>query len=338
MRSVEELEDAMSTPRPRLVEDLAGVDGDLVIIGAGGKLGPSLTRLAVRASREAGSSRRVIAVSRFSDAGLRSQLAAIGAETLCADIGDDAALAALPDADNVIYLVGAKFGTAGNEDNTWYTNTVLPARVMQRYSASRVVALSTGNVYPFVAAATGGCAETVPPNPVGEYAMSCLGRERVISHVAQQRGIGVVVVRLNYAVEMRYGVLVDLASTLVRNEPIDVSMGQVNLVWQGYANEVVLRALRHTASPPLVLNVAGPETVSVRQLASTLALQLGVEVRFIGVESETALLSDASRCHGLFGYPRLALAQLVEHTADWIGAGRPTHGKPTGFNVRDGQF
>ena len=286
----------------------------------------------------AGTGARVIAVSRFSEPGLADSLRGDGAEVIEADITDDAALAALPDAANVVFLVGAKFGTSGREAATWATNTYLPGRVARRFAGRRLVALSTGNVYPLVPVVSGGCVEQTPVDPVGEYAMSCLGRERILSHFAERDGTPLALIRLNYAVEMRYGVLVDLARAILAGEPIDLTMGHANVVWQGYANEVTLRALHHAATPPFVLNVTGPELVSVRQVATALAARMGREPVFTGTEAPTALLSNAQLCHRLFGYPDLPLAELVEYTADWVSEGRPLHGKPTGFQRRDGKF
>jgi len=338
VRSVEDLEDRLSTPRSELVEDLRHVDGDIMVLGASGKLGPSLVRLAVRAVEQAGTGARVLAVSRFGAPGSAEAMRATGAEVIAADIADDRALEELPDARNVVFLVGAKFGSDGNEAGTWETNAYLPGRVARRFASSRISALSTGNVYPLVPVSGGGATEETPPEPVGEYAMSCLGRERVLQAASQQRGTPMSIIRLNYAVEMRYGVLVDIASSIVAGEPVDLTTGFVNVVWQGYANDVTLRALRHASSPPFVLNLTGPETLSVRQVAEQLASSVGKPVTFTGQEAETALLSNASRCHGLFGYPQLTVAELIDATAYWVGAGLPTHGKPTKFQRRDGKF
>lgn len=338
MRTVEELEERLSRPRPELVDDVRKLDGDIVVLGAAGKLGPSLVRLAARAVAEAGTGARVIAVSRFSAPGSADALRAAGAEVVAADIADDDQLAALPDAANVIYLVGAKFGTSGNEAGTWATNAYLPGRVAQRYRDARIVALSTGNVYPLTPVTGGGPTETDPLGPVGEYAMSCLGRERVLTHFAGQNGTPMALIRLNYAIEMRYGVLLDIARAVWAGEPVDVTTGHANVVWQGYANEVTIRGLRHADVPPFVLNVTGPETISVRAVATELAGHLGREVTFTGTEAPSALLSNASRCHGLFGYPDLTLAELTRAVADWVRQEGPVHDKPTGFQKRDGRF
>lgn len=338
MHSVAELEDRLSQPREGLVDDLRKLDGDILVLGAGGKMGPSLVRLALRGVAAAGTGARVIAVSRFSEPGLADSLREAGAEVVAADVADDAALRALPDAPNVVYLVGTKFGTSGREHATWATNAYLPGRVASRYAGARVAALSTGNVYPLVPVVSGGCTERTPVGPVGEYAMSCLGRERVLAHFADRDGTAVALIRLNYAVETRYGVLVDIARAIVAGEPVDVTTGQVNLVWQGYANEVTLRSLRHAANPPFVLNVTGPELASVRQLAAALGERLGREPVIAGEEAATAALANAQRCHGLFGYPDVPLAELVDWTAAWVAADLPVHGKPTHFQTRDGRF
>lgn len=338
MRSIAELEDRLSQPSEGLVADLRELDGDLVILGAGGKLGPSLVRLALRGIEAAATATTVHAVSRFSQPGLAEELAGLGAQVVNADITDDQALAGLPDAANVVFLVGAKFGTVGQEHLTWATNAYLPGRVAQRYRASRIAALSTGNVYPLTSVGDGGATEQTPVGPVGEYAMSCLGRERIFSHFAELHGTPLALIRLNYAVEMRYGVLVDLATAIHTGAEIDLTTGHANIVWQGYANEVTLRSLLHAASPPFVLNVTGPETVSIRQVAEDLAELIGKPAQFTGSEAQTSLLSNAGRCHGLFGYPQVPLAELVEHTAAWVTAGLPLLGKPTKFQRRDGKF
>jgi nucleoside-diphosphate-sugar epimerase len=332
--TVAELEARLAEPSPGLTADLAELDGDLMILGAGGKLGPSLVRLALNAG-----AKRVIAVSRFSEPGLADALTAEGADVVRADVADERALKDLPDARNVVFLVGAKFGTSGREYNTWFTNAYLPGRVAERFRDSRIAALSTGNVYPLVPVTSGGATEDSPTGPVGEYAMSCLGRERVFEHFSEKYGTQLALIRLNYAVEMRYGVLVDLAQKVLTGTPIDLATGQVNVVWQGYANEVTLRALKHASSaPPYVLNVTGPELISVRQAATALGRALGKEPVFTGQEAPTALLSNAGKCHRAFGYPTLTPDELIEHTAAWVAGGGPLLGKPTKFERRDGQF
>lgn len=335
MRTTAELEERLARPSAGLVEDLGRLDGDVMILGAGGKLGPSLVRLALNATR---GDRRVIAVSRFSEPGLAQALADDGATVVPADVADERALRDLPDAPNVVFLVGAKFGTQGREHATWFTNAYLPGRVADRFRNSRIAALSTGNVYPLVPVTSGGSTEDSPVGPVGDYAMSCLGRERVLTHFSETYGTPLALIRLNYAVELRYGVLVDLAQKVLAGEPVDLTTGQANVVWQGYANEVTLRSLTLAAAPPYVLNVTGPELISVRQAALALGELLGKEPVFTGEEAPTALLSNAGRCHRLFGYPELTPAELVEHTARWVAEGGPLLGRPTKFERRDGRF
>jgi nucleoside-diphosphate-sugar epimerase len=335
MRSVAELEVRLSDPSATLVADLARLDGDIMVLGAGGKLGPSLTRLALRASRNG---RRIIAVSRFSDATLADGIKAEGAEIINADITDEASLATLPDVRNIIFLVGSKFGSTGREADTWYTNAYLPGRVAERFKAARIVALSTGNVYPFTVVGSGGPSETTPAGPVGEYAMSCLGRERVMTRFARRNNTPLAIIRLNYAVEMRYGVLIDIASAVLAGLPVDVTMSAVNVIWQGYANAVILRSLLHATPDPFLVNLAGPETLSIRQLAAEFGDLLGVEPSYSGTEAPTALLSNSAKCMRLFGYPDVSLGELCEWTAHWVKAGLPLLGKPTGFQQRDGRF
>jgi nucleoside-diphosphate-sugar epimerase len=335
VRTTAELEERLARPSAGLVDDLSGLDGDILILGAGGKLGPSLVRLALNATN---GDRRIIAVSRFSEPGLAESLAEDGATVVSADVADEQALCDLPDAPNVVFLVGAKFGTQGREHATWFTNAYLPGRVADRFRHSRIAALSTGNVYPLVPVTSGGSTEDSPTGPVGDYAMSCLGRERVLTHFSETYGTPLSLVRLNYAVELRYGVLVDLAQKVLAGEPVDLSTGQVNVVWQGYANEVTLRSLALAAAPPYLLNVTGPELLSVRRIALDLGAALGKEPVFTGEEAPTALLSNAGRCHRLFGYPELTPAELIEHTARWVADGGPLLGKPTKFERRDGRF
>ena len=336
--SVEELEERLSRPRSELIDDLRGIDGDLIVLGAAGKMGPTLVRLAVRAVAEAGTGARVMAVSRFSTPGSAEAMRATGAEVIPADITDGAALQALPDAANVIYLVGAKFGTVGHEADTWATNTYLPGRVAQRYAGSRMVALSTGNVYPLSTPASGGPTEDHLLDPVGEYAMSCLGRERILSHFAAKYTSPLALIRLNYAIEPRYGVLVDIASKVREATPIDVTMGHVNVIWQGYANEVILRSLRHAAVPPFILNLTGAETVSVREVAEAFGRRFGTDVTITGAEAETALLSDATRCRELFGASEVSTEEMISMISEWLDAELPLLGKPTKFESRDGRF
>ncbi|MFD4635809.1 NAD-dependent epimerase/dehydratase family protein [Lentzea sp. NPDC058436] len=327
-----DLEEELSRPSPALVAEAAGW-GDVVVLGAGGKTGSGIAGMAARAG-----SGTVRAVSRWSDEDSRARVAAQGVDIVTADLGDPAAVASLPDADTVIFLVGAKFGTAGAPSQAWMTNTVLPAYVADRYPKARIVALSTGNVYGMTAPVTGGSVETDEPRPDGDYAITCLGREQVFTHAARTRGTPVALIRLNYACEPRYGVIADLARKLVAGQPIDLTTGAVNVVWQRYANEVVLRSIGHASDAPFVLNLTGPETASVRSIAVRLAARLGVEPSFTGYLPETSLLSDATTCHELFGYPDRTLGQLIDLQASWLSGGGALWAKPTKFERRDGRF
>ena len=338
IRTVEELEEQLARPSTALVEYMAALEGDLLVLGAGGKMGPSLVRMACNAIRAAGVDKRVTAVSRFGNTRLREELEAAGAHTVARDLLQPGALEDLPVARNVVYMVAMKFGTSGSEHLTWAQNAFLPGLVAQRFRESRFVAFSTGNVYPLVPVTSGGSKEEDPTGPVGEYAQSCLGRERLFEYASHQYGTEVLLFRLNYAVELRYGTLVDIALAVRDGEPIDVSMGHLNLIWQRDANEMALRSLALASSPPAILNVTGPETVSVRRVAHMLGERLGREPLLVGEEQDTALLSNAGRAHRLFGYPSVPLEELLDLVADWIGSGGETLGKPTKFSVRSGRF
>ncbi|MGW5639608.1 NAD-dependent epimerase/dehydratase family protein [Streptomyces sp. NPDC003832] len=339
--TVAELEGELARPGPELSAEAADWPaGRILVLGAGGKTGAGISVMARRALDAAGrTDTEVVAVSRWSSPAVADRLRERQVRTLRADLSDPAVCDTLPDADAVVHLVGAKFGTADAPERAWMTNTVLPALVARRYRGARTVALSTGNVYAMTAPVTGGARETDPPAPVGDYAVTCLGREQVFRHAAAEFGTPVALIRLNYAVEPRYGVLADLARTLLRGEPVDLGTGAVNIVWQRYANEVVLRSLSH-AEPgtPFTLNLTGPETLSVRTLAERLAERLDVKADFTGETPDTSLLSDATPCHGRFGYPDRTAAQLIDLQAHWLLAGGETWDRPTRFERRDGRF
>jgi Nucleoside-diphosphate-sugar epimerases len=338
MRTVEELEAKLSEPSEELIRDLASVDGDIIILGAGGKMGPSLAKLAVRAIREGGLNKRVIGVSRFSDAEVREDLERSGVEIISADILNEDELNSLPDAANVIYMVGYKFGTTGKEHLAWAMNAYLPGRVAERYKDSRIVVFSSGNVYPFSSIHGGGADESVPPEPIGEYAQSCLGRERIFTYHSHKNGTPMLIYRLNYAIDMRYGVLLEIARSVYEERAIDLTMGHANVIWQGDANAVALRSLTACTTPPTILNVTGPETMSVRWAAHKFAERFGKEPIFEGAESETALLSNAAESFQRFGYPRVSLLQMIDWIAEWVQAGGKTWNKSTHFQERKGKF
>ena len=334
----EQLEDVMTTPSPEVVEAMAGLDGDLLILGVGGKMGPTLARLTRRALDQAGRSSRVIGVARFSSPGVRERLESFGIETITADLLDAGALAALPDAANVIYLAARKFGSTGDEPFTWIMNVYLPALVAQRYRDARIVALSTGNVYPLAPIESDGPTEEHSPGPVGEYAQSCLGRERMFQHFSGRHGTPVTLIRLNYAIDLRYGVLLDIATKVHAGRPIPLAMGHANVIWQGDANAAILRSFGHCASPPFILNLTGRETVSVRRLGQEFGRRFGTTPVFHGTEEPSALLSNASRYVRIMGPPRVPLEQMIAWTAHWVQIGGPTLDKPTHFEARDGKF
>ncbi|MBB6052398.1 NAD-dependent epimerase/dehydratase family protein [Armatimonas rosea] len=333
--TIDELEERLSEPTPAVVAALDALDGDFLILGAAGKMGPTLARMAKRA---VGKKRRVIAVSRFSDPATRAALELAEVETIGADLLDVDALLALPDVENIVFMAGMKFGATGNEPLTWAMNSFLPGLVCQRFTTSRIAAFSTGNVYPLTPLHQGGSVEADAPGPVGEYAQSCLGRERIFEYFANTYETPVSLLRLNYAVELRYGVLCDLARKVWEGTPISVAMAAVNVVWQGDANAWALQSLAHASSPAAIFNLAGPEQLSVRRLATQLGKLLGKEPHFEGEEAPLALLSNGQKAHRVFGYPTVPIEQVLEWTAAWIKNGGPTLGKPTKFEVRDGKF
>ena len=332
------LEDALSAPSPGTLDALRSTPGDIVVLGAAGKMGPTLARMARRALDALGRRDRVVAVSRFSHASGERALNEHGIETIRCDLLDRNAVAALPDAPNVVFMAGQKFGTRDAPSATWAMNVVVPAMAAERYAASRIVAFSTGNVYPLTPVATGGAREGDLPSPVGEYAMSCLGRERIFEDASARRGTRVAIVRLNYAVDLRYGVLVDIAQRIVRGEAIDLRMGYANVIWQGDANDWALRCLAHASAPPFVVNVTGRETLSVRTMAARLGELLGRAPVLTGMEAPDALLSNAALAHSMFGEPSMSTSTLIELVAAWQLAGKPVLGKPTHFEERTGAF
>ncbi len=338
IRDVGHLEDLLSEPASGVVETLARMEGDLLLLGVGGKMGPTLARMARRASEQAGVRRRIVGVSRFGGGGLEASLQAHGIETIRCDLLDPEQVRVLPDAANVVFMAGMKFGSTGQEARTWAMNAYLPALVCQRYRKSRIVAFSTGNVYGLCPVLRGGSLETDPLRPVGEYAMSAVGRERMFEYFSRTLDIPMVLLRLNYATELRYGVLVDLARRVQAQEPIDLTMGHLNSIWQGDANAMSLQAFSRVASPPQVINLAGPELLSVRRLAEQFGRLLDRPVTFEGSESADAFLSNGQRGHQWFGYPRVPVGQMVKWIADWVRRGGENLGKPTHFEVRDGNY
>jgi len=330
-----ELDDLLSAPRAETSAALDACPGDIVILGAGGKMGPSLARMAARARTD---SRRVIAVSRWSSAAAERALNDAGVETLRCDLLDPNAVARLPDAANVIFMAGQKFGTAEAPAMTWAINTIVPAHCADRYRESRIVAFSTGNVYPLTPIDLGGSREDDPLGPVGEYAASCLGRERIFEFYAMHHRTRIAIVRLNYAIALRYGVLVDIALKVNRGEPVSVEMGYVNVIWQGDANRIALECLRLASTPPFVVNVTGADIISVREIAEWFGERFGKRARFVGTEGADALLSNTSRMRETFAAPEVSLDQMREWVAQWIEEGGSLLGKATNFEARDGRF
>lgn len=336
--SEECLEELLSRPSNADIEFLRRLKGDVLVLGAGGKMGPSLCVRIRRASDQAGTVRRVVAVSRFSGSNIESRLQDAGVEILRRDLLDPDSLLSVPDCENVYFLAGRKFGSTERLDLTWAMNAWVPAVVASRYREARVLVYSTGNVYPFVPAGSLGSVETDAPAPVGEYAQSCLGRERLFEYFSHAYGTQCLFFRLNYAVDLRYGVLVDLATKVWNGTAISLSVPRFNVIWQGDANSYALRALGHCSSPPSVLNVTGRETVLVRDAAEWFGRRFGREVAFSGSEGTLSLLSDASACHRLLGPPDTTLPTLMEWVAHWIECGGRTLGKPTKFEATDGRF
>lgn len=339
IQKVAELEERLSRPSDAVVSAVDAIDGDFLILGAGGKMGPSLAKLARRAGDLARTPRRIIAVSRFSNAELHSELLEHGVEAIASDLLERNALKNLPEISNVVFMAARKFGTSGDAHLTWAMNTYLPGLVAERFRHSRIVAFSTGNVYPLRPVSQGGAVETTSVDPIGEYAQSALGRERMFQYASERWGTRITVLRLNYAVELRYGVLVDIGRAVFERRPISLSMPYVNVIWQGDANSWCLRSFAYCQSPPFILNVTGPETLSVREIAIEFGRRLGVEPTFLPEpNNSTALLSDASKANSLFGNPSVTPTEMIEWIAEWILQGGATLNRPTHFQTRNGKF
>jgi nucleoside-diphosphate-sugar epimerase len=338
MKEIELTYKKLLEPSDDLVSEIAELKGDILILGVGGKMGPALARLARQAVDKAGVNKKITGVARFSEPGLKEELNNDGIETIRADLLEDDQLQALPDVKNVLYLAGTKFGTTGKESFTWAMNSYLPGRVAQKFKNSRIVVFSTGNVYPLTPVLMGGADETLTPQPVGEYAQSCLGRERLFQYYSLKNNTPILIYRLNYANDVTYGVLLEVARSVKEKRALNLSMGHVNVIWQGDANEMALRAFRYCAVPSKVLNIAGPETISIRWLAQEFGKLLGETPQFTNHEQDTALLSNAAESYRLFGYPKVPLKKMMELIVDWINEGGKIINKPTHFQERTGQF
>jgi nucleoside-diphosphate-sugar epimerase len=334
-RDIEHLEEVMTSPSDALRGDLEKIDGDFIILGVGGKMGPTLARLAKRAAP----GRRVVGVARFSEKGLREQLVAQGVECIEVDLLDRAQVAALPKLKNVIFMAGRKFGSTGYEDLTWAMNAYVPALVAEAFAGSRIVVFSTGNVYPWVNVLHGGCSESTPAlPPSGTYANSCVARENIFQYFSRTTRTPGRIIRLNYAIDMRYGVLHDVATRVAAGTPINLEAGHVNVIWQGDANAMVLRALAHCTLPSSPLNISGPEHVSIRWLATELGVRLQKIPVFTGVEASQGWLVNTAEAMRLFGYPTVPLAKMIDWVADWVKRDLPSLGKDTHYDSRDGAF
>jgi len=331
---VQALEDEMTRPCDALVRDLGSAPGDIMVLGVGGKMGPTLARMAKRAAP----GRKVVGVARFSQPGLREELQGHGVECIEADLLSREALAALPEAPNIVFMAGRKFGSTGSEWLTWAMNAHVPALVAERFARSRIVAFSTACVYPFVRTDGNGAGEDVPPEaPSGEYANSCVARERMFQHFSHEHRTPGRLLRLSYAIDMRYGVLHDVARKVLKREPIDLAMGHANIIWQGEANDWALRSLAHCDTPTSPLNISGPR-ISIREVAAALGRRLGVQPVLAGTEAPTAWLVDCQEAFRLFGPPRVGLDTMLDWTADWVGRGGDSLGKPTHYEARDGKY
>lgn len=338
IQSITDLDDALSEPTPGVLQTLQRISGDIIVLGAGGKMGPTLTRMIRRGCDAIGDTRRVMAVSRFSSPAAALALQRSGVETITADLTDRQQLHALPDAPNVISLVGQKFGTSDTPDLTWIANTIVPALIAERFATSRIVALSTGCVYPLVPVSEPGCAEDHPLGPPGEYSNSCVGRERVYEYFSKRDQTPIVLVRLCYAIDLRYGVLLDIAQQVYAGNPIDLAMGATHVIWQGDANARIIQCLEHAAVPPVAVNITGLDRLPIRSLATRLAQLLNVNVSFAGIEGPTAWLWDAQRSYDWFGPPTVTLDEMLHAMANWVLRDGETLNRPTHFEVRDGKF
>ena len=337
-QDVQQLEDQLSRPTAEVIDMMARCDSDLVMLGVGGKMGPTMARMARRAMDEAGVQRRVIGVSRFSHPDVREKLEAWGVETISCDLVQREQVCSLPDAGYVIHLAGFKFGASQSPEQLWATNCQVPLLVSNRYQDTPIVAFSTGSLYGLVPVASGGSQEEDQPCPDGEYAMAAVCRENIFRYYSESLQIPMILLRLNYATELRYGVLVDLAQQVLAGKPIDLSMTCFNVIWLSDANAMTLRAMEHCATPARTLNMTGPDILRVPEICQQMGRQLGRAPTWAGEESDLAFLSNSSPAYPLLGHPLVDTETMVRWTADWVGHGRENLGKPTKFQVRDGSY
>ncbi len=338
LENEELLDNLLSRPDAELIEMMKRLPGDIMILGINGKMGLTMGRQAVNAIKAAGVIKQVIGVSRFGDESGRKKLEEWGIRTISCDLLNQDAVKALPKVPNVIFMAGRKFGTGGAEDLTWAMNVLAPAYVGEHFKESRIVAFSTGCVYPLVSAESGGCTEAVTPDPVGDYSQSCLGRERIFSYCARTYGTKVLLFRLNYAIDLRYGVLHDIATQIWNDQPVNNTVGHFNVIWQGDANSFALRSLEHAASPAVPLNITGPETIPVEYIAEKFGRLMDKKITYTGVSGDKCYLNNAAKSFSMFGYPRMALEKMIEMQAEWTKCGGRSLGKPTHFEVNNGKF
>jgi nucleoside-diphosphate-sugar epimerase len=338
MTNINDIYNRLLKPSDALIEDIAKIDGDILLLGVGGKMGPSMAKLAMDAIAIAGLNKKVLGASRFSQPGLQAELEQYGVKTYPVDLLEPEQLASLPEVPNVIYLAGTKFGTTGNESLTWAMNSFLPGLVAEKFKNSRIVVFSTGNVYPLTPVIAGGATEEMPAAPVGEYAQSCLGRERIFQYQSSKHSTPLLIYRLNYANDVSYGVLLEIAKCVKEGIAIDLRMGHVNVIWQKDADEIAIRSLLHCATPAKYLNVSGPETASVRWIAGEFGKLFNLPPVFSGEEQDTALLSNSAEAFNLFGYPSVSLKEMIRMIAEWLKHGGKISNKPTHFQEREGKF
>ncbi len=334
----EQIENIMTTPSDDLIKTMSSIDGDIIVLGCAGKMGPTMTKLAKKAVDAGNINKKVIGVDRFIAPQFKKDFSKLGIQSIECDMLDKKAFSALPDSENVIYMAGMKFGSSDAISITWALNTFLPTVVAEKYKESRITAFSSGNIYHLTPVLHGGAGENNTPNPFGDYAQSVLGRERMFEYFSLKNGTKITIARLCYAVDLRYGILLDVAQKVMSKQPIDLTMGTVNVIWQGDANEQILRTLSLASSPATVINITGPELISLRWLAKRFSTFMGVSPIFECNESETALVFNASKAHGIFGYPKVPLEQIIQWVAYWVMKGGRTLNKPTHFETRDGKF
>ncbi len=338
IKDINALENLMAEPYPETIDLMEEIDGDILILGVSGKMGPTLAMLAVNAIKKAGVQKKVFGAATFRDEQLRERLESFGIETIKCDLLNIDEVRALPKVKNVIFMAGRKFGETGSESLTWMMNAVVPHNVGNYFNNSRIIVFSTGCVYPLVSVESGGCCENNPPAPIGEYANSCLGRERIFQYYCEKNKIPVLIYRLNYAIDLRYGVLADIARNVFLGKPVDLAVDAVNFIWQGDANNRALLCLKYASCPPKILNVTGSEIFSVKHLAKEFAKKFNKEAKFTGVFGGKAYLSNAKNSEELFGKPKVSKEQMIKWIAEWIADGGINLDKPTHFSVTDGQF